>query len=249
MTNRLAVVAGIGGLVLLPAVAFGFDHAQSAAMGATLGTLQYLADEDSRADASPRFAFGATFEYSRSARSAIRLDTSLGWVSYPDDKSPVTAGVRDSRPVKQVWPTVFSLIRRFDTEGDNFFYAGAGAGLYWWRFRISGKTQRDPETLERVESGRVFTFDPGVHALLGYERPVSDNVAIQGEAFAHYVFSANDTDRPDKDADSEYADYPVFNGNDVIISGRIGLKLYFDLERVEEPEEEWVDPRRRTDGS
>ena len=93
-------------------------------------------------------------------------------------------------------------------------------------------------TFERIGSGKIGSFDPGVNALLGYEHPLSPTVSLIGEAHGHYVFSANDEDRPDK-SDPAYEDFPVFNGNDIFVQGRFGVKVYFDLIRFEEPEEDF----------
>jgi hypothetical protein len=162
----------------------------------------------------------------------------LGWVSYADDKSPAAADIRDARPVKIVSPTTAMLIRRLSPAAENFFYVGAGVGVYLWDFKISGKEQVDPKTFEKIGSGKIGAFDPGVAGLIGYEHPLGPSVSVLGEVQAHYVFSANTTDRPDT-SDPDLADYPVFNGNDLFVEGRVGVKLYFDLIRFEKPEEEF----------
>jgi hypothetical protein len=240
MTSRLRVVMMMvmGGLVASWSVATAFDRSGDGAFSASAGGLMYLADEDSRSGASPRLSFGGYAEYSPSVAWALRFESGVGWVGYDEDKSPASETIADPRPVKVVSPTTVMLIRRLSTDTDNFFYVGAGLGIYFWQFKISGKEQEDPVTFERIGSGKIGSFDPGVAGLLGYEYPLSPSVSLLGEAQAHYVFSANETDRPDK-SDPDLADFPVFNQNDLFVQGRFGVKVYFDLIRFEEPEEDF----------
>jgi hypothetical protein len=240
MTSRLIVVAlvVVGGSVSPGGVARGFDRSGDGAFSASVGGLTYLADEDSRDGASPRLAFGGYAEYSPSSSWAFRFESGVGWVGYAEDKSPAGADIRGPKPVKVVSPTTLTLVRRLNASSERFLYLGAGLGIYYWEFKISGKEQRDPETFEKVASGKIGSFDPGLNGLVGYEYPLSPSVALLGEAQLHYVFSANTTDRPDK-SDPDLEDFPVFNGNDMFVQGRLGVKVYFDLIRFEEPAEEF----------
>jgi hypothetical protein len=236
MTSRLVVVAGVVGFLLLPAGARAFSHVGSGAFGASAGADYFLADEDSKEGVKTRPILGAFFEYSPSERRAFRLDASVGWVGYPPDKTPGVT-LRDPHPVKIIWPTTLSVIHRFRASTNQPIFIGAGVGLYYWKYRISGKDQRDPVTQEVIKSGKVLAFDPGVHALVGYEYPLTSSLSLQGEGLAHYVFSENTEDRPDKTG-TEFADFPVFNGNDFLVAARVSLKLYFDIHRFDEPDEE-----------
>lgn len=233
MTDRLRMLGGVMVLAVMPTVVQAFDHAGLAAIQGAVGGMLYLADEDSKESARPRPSAAVVAEYSPGTGTAIRLSAGVGWNSYPDEKSPQVT-TRDARPVKVVAPMTLSLLRRFGAaESERFFFAGAGVGLYYWRYRISGTTQEDPVTFSPVKSGRIGTFDFGVHGLFGYEYPVANNVSVSGELLGHYIFSENTTDRPDKAAGSEFADIPAFNGNDAYVDLRVGVKLYFDLVRFE----------------
>lgn len=236
MSRLVVVVAGVVGFLSLPASGLAFDHVGSGAFGASAGADYYLADEDSHEGVKTRPIVGAFFEYSPSERRAFRVDASLGWVAYPPDKTPGTS-IQDPHPVKIVWPTVVSVIHRFRAGTTQPIYVGAGVGLYYWKYRISGKDQRDPITQEVIKSGKIFAFDPGVHALAGYEYPLTPSLSLQGEALGHYIFSQNFEDRPDK-SDPDLAAVPAFNRNDLLLAARITLKLYFDTSRFDEPEEE-----------
>ena len=233
MTDRLRMLGGaLAMLALLPGTAPAFDHAGLAAVEGALGGMLYFADDDSRASARPRPSAAAIFEYSPGVGSAVRLSVGVGWNSYPDDKSPsVTEG--DPRPVKVVSPMTLTVLRRLGADSERFLFVGGGLGLYYWRYRISGTTQIDPVTFENIQSGRIGSFDFGFHGMLGYEFPLADKVSLSVETLGHYIFSANDTDRPDKASDSPFADDPVFNGNDLYADFRLGVKLYFDLIRFE----------------
>jgi hypothetical protein len=223
-----AWVAVGAGLLLAPSISHGFSHAKFGAVSATIGGMQYFADEDSRRDASARFYFGGTAEYSPSERWAVRMESGFGWNSYPKSRAPEGFPL-DPYPVKVVSPTVVSGIRRLSTASDRFFYAGGGVGVYYWRFKISGKVQTDPEPpFGKTSSGKILAFDPGVHALAGYEHALTPSVSLQGELLGHYVFSSNEDDRP-----------TMFNGDDAFGVFRVGVKLYFDVSRFQPPEEEF----------
>ena len=116
-------------------------------------------------------------------------------------------------------------VGRLSTDSDRHLYVGAGAGIYYWRYKINGKVQVDPQTFENVASSHIGSFDLGLHGLLGYEYPLADKVALQAEAIGHYVFGANTDDRPDKPKGSEFSDYPEFNGNDAFVGVTVGVKL------------------------
>ncbi len=227
MHNRLAVVAVLAGMVLLPSVSLAFSNLGFGSISGVVGGLRYFADDDSRDGVKPRLTFGGTAEYSPSARTAIRLDVSFGWNAYPAD-AEAERRFDDPKPVKIVSPTVLSYIRRINPGSDRFFYAGGGFGLYYWRYKISGEVQREPVNSSVIGSGKLWAFDTGVHALVGYEFPLTDTVALQGEFLGHYVFSGNEDERP-----------TGWNGNDAFLTFRIGAKLYFDLSRLLPPEEEF----------
>lgn len=181
MTDRLRMLGGVMVLAVMPTVVQAFDHAGLAAIQGAVGGMLYLADEDSKESARPRPSAAVVAEYSPGTGTAIRLSAGVGWNSYPDEKSPQVT-TRDARPVKVVAPMTLSLLRRFGAaESERFFFAGAGVGLYYWRYRISGTTQEDPVTFSPVKSGRIGTFDFGVHGLFGYEYPVANNVSVSGE--------------------------------------------------------------------
>lgn len=235
MVSRLRAMAwvlavAVGGTILLTGSARAFDHVGDGALAASGGGLTYFADEDSQQDAQPRLAFGGYVEYSPSVSWAIRVESGVGWVGYPREKSPNSENISSPEPVKVVSPTTVTLVRRLNPSSEKFFYFGAGLGLYHWVFKISGREQRDPETNVDIASSKIGAFDPGVNGLLGYEYPLSPSVSLLGEAHAHYVFSSTE-DRIDND------EFPVFNGNDLFVEARFGVKLYFNLIRFEEPEE------------
>jgi len=240
MANRWVVVAGIVGCLVLPASAGAFDHVKEAAVSATLGAGFYLADDESSDGGSPRPEFGAVAEYATSARWSLRMSYSWGWTAYPSSRTPTDANIRERNPVKILAPITFGWVRRFDPESERNFYVGAGFGLYWWQYRISGNVQRDPQTLVDIESSKVFdTFDPGVYGQFGYERPLSGRLSVRGEVLAHYVFAANEDDFPGPEEDSiDFGKVAVFDGNDLFVNARLGVTLYFDLGRFVDPEEE-----------
>lgn len=243
MASRLSAVAVVmavtaSGTALHPGPAHAFDRVGDGALAASGGGLTYFADEDSRENAQPRLAFGGHVEYSPSASWAIRIESGVGWVGYPAEKSPNSENISSPEPVKLVSPTTITFIRRLNPSSERFLYVGAGAGLYYWVFKISGREQRHPEVPEDIASGKIGVFDPGVNGLLGYEHPLSPSISLLGEAHAHYVFSANEDDRPEP-SDPDFEAFPVFNGNDLFVEARIGVKVYFSLIRLEEPEEEF----------
>ncbi len=225
MHNRLAVVAVLVGLVLLPSVSSAFTNERMGAISGVVGGMLYLADEDSKDSAKPRPSFGGTGEYSMSARSAVRLDITVGWNAYsPSAEDRERFG--HPKPVKIVNSNILSYIRRINPDSERFLYAGGGFGLYYWRYKISGKFQHDGDANKKIGSGKIFSFDPGVHALAGYEYPLSESVSLQAEALGHFIFSANEEDRPSG-----------WNGNDAYVAIRLGVKVYFDLTRFVPPED------------
>jgi hypothetical protein len=238
MANRVVVVAGIVGALVLPTCVLAFDHVHEAGISATVGTGFYLADEDSRSGGSPRPEFGAVAEYATSAAWSVRMSYAWGWTAYPEGRTPLEAGIRVPKPVKILAPITFGWVRRFSPESESNLFLGAGVGLYWWQYRISGKIQRDPQTLARIESSKVFgTFDPGVYGQFGYERPLTGRLSIRGEVLAHYVFAANEDDFPGPTEDDPNFDrLAIYDGNDVFVNARLGVTFFFDLTRFEAPE-------------
>lgn len=237
MANRWAVWGVCWGLVLLPSAASAFDHVKDGAIGGYVGIQRFFADRDARSQASPRFNFSAIGEYASSENWGMRFDVGWGWNSYPEDKTPVAAQFDDPSPVLTIWNFNLGFIRRLSPETGRFSYVGFGPGLYSWQFKVNGDIQRDPQTNQKIESGKVFGADPGLYGLIGYEYTLGRTVALNLEGVFHYVFSANSTDRPDKTG--EFAAYPAFNGNLMYVVLRLGARVYFDLGRLTGPENDF----------
>lgn len=171
------------------------------AFGASAGGMLFLADEDASKGARVRPSLQGIFRFRFSDDWVGVGEFGMGWNAY--------AGKGDT--VLTVTSGTMGAYRRVAKLAGLDTRVGAGAGLYRWNYKFSGKSIRDPETQLHLRA-----LVPGVFTGLELEGRLTAHVTLTGTGQLHYLFSSNKDDFP-----------TVLGGSDAFAAARLGVNYHF----------------------
>jgi hypothetical protein len=198
-------------MILAAPAARAGDVVGRGSLGAALGLMRWVADDETSRDAQFRPILNGVFRYAFTPALEAQIQSGAGWGAYTLRGDTVTV----------VIPTTIGINYRFNPAARTVFRAGGGGGMYIWRVQQKGKVSQyispagDPAQIVEDREGA----DIGAYGEIGLDRFMNEHVTVSADLAYHQIFSSNErlTDG--------------FKDNDAFVAARVGVHYYFSLTR------------------